>query len=57
MNYPDDSLVENKGSQVQGLSDILKAADRRIGRRRLEQLKGKAHDIAANKVIDARIGV
>jgi len=38
-----------------GLINILRAADRRVGRRRLTVLKKKTHNIAANKVIDARI--
>ena len=38
-----------------GLINILRAADRRIGRRRLAVLKKKTHNIAANKVIEARI--
>jgi hypothetical protein len=39
-----------------GLVNILRAADRRIGARRLDTLKRKTHNIAANKVIDRRIG-
>ncbi len=38
-----------------GLINILKAADRRIGNRRLELLKKKTHNIAAQKVISARL--
>ncbi|MDR0374438.1 MAG: hypothetical protein LBH85_01765 [Treponema sp.] len=38
-----------------GLINILKAVDRRIGKRRLEKLKSKTHNIAANKIIDARL--
>lgn len=38
-----------------GLINILRAADRRIGARRLEDLKRKTHNIAANKVIEARL--
>ncbi|MDR1895538.1 MAG: hypothetical protein LBR10_01955, partial [Prevotellaceae bacterium] len=37
-----------------GLTDILKAADRRIGVRRLSRLKSKTQNIAAGKVIDER---
>ncbi len=37
-----------------GLINILRAADRRIGIRRLEDLKKKTHNIAANKVMEAR---
>jgi hypothetical protein len=37
-----------------GLINILRAADRRIGRRRLDDLKEKTHNIAAHKVIKAR---
>lgn len=38
-----------------GLINILRSADRRIGDRRLEELKRKTHNIAANKVVDARL--
>ncbi|MDR1896990.1 MAG: hypothetical protein LBR10_09405 [Prevotellaceae bacterium] len=38
-----------------GLTDILKAADRRIGVRRLSRLKSKTQNIAAGKVIDERM--
>jgi len=38
-----------------GLINILRAADRRIGQRRLEMLKKKTHNIAAHKVINARL--
>jgi len=37
-----------------GLINILRAADRRIGGRRLDWLKKKTHNIAANKIIEAR---
>jgi len=38
-----------------GLINILRAADRRVGERRLEALKKKTHNIAANKVIEERM--
>lgn len=38
-----------------GLINILRAADRRIGSRRLMTLKKKTHNIAAHKVIEARL--
>jgi hypothetical protein len=38
-----------------GLANILKAADRRIGERRLSKLRRKIHNKAARKVIDTRI--
>jgi len=38
-----------------GLINILRAADRRIGIRRLEVLKKKTHNIAAHKVMEARL--
>ena len=38
-----------------GLINILRSADRRIGERRLEELRKKTHNIAANKIIDARL--
>jgi hypothetical protein len=37
-----------------GLINILRAADKRIGSRRLPELKRKTKNIAANKVITAR---
>ncbi len=38
-----------------GLANILKAADRRIGRRRLLLLKQKTHNQAAQKIIASRL--
>jgi hypothetical protein len=38
-----------------GLINILKAADRRIGERRLSELKRKMYNKAARKIINARI--
>jgi hypothetical protein len=38
-----------------GLINILKSADRRIGKRRLLELKSKTQNIAANKIIDERL--
>lgn len=38
-----------------GLTDILKAADRRNGKRRLESLKEKTDSEAANKIIELRL--
>jgi hypothetical protein len=38
-----------------GLVNILKSADRRIGKRRLEELKSKTRNIAANKIIEERL--
>jgi hypothetical protein len=38
-----------------GLTDILKAADRRIGKRRLAELREMVRNDAALKVIDARL--
>lgn len=37
-----------------GLVEILRASDKRIGTRRLEELKAKVDSAAARKVIDAR---
>ena len=39
-----------------GLSNILKAADRRLGKRRLEALKRKTSNQAARKIIEKRSG-
>ena len=39
-----------------GLINILKAADRRNGKRRLERLKHKTDNKAANKIISCRVG-
>ena len=38
-----------------GLINILRAADRRIGIRRLDALRRKTHNVAAQKVIKARM--
>jgi hypothetical protein len=37
------------------LINILKSADRRIGKRRLLKLKNKTHNIAGNKIIEERL--
>jgi len=42
-------------SDAWGLANILKAADRRIGKRRLPLLRRKTGNAAARKVIDARL--
>ncbi|MDR3294205.1 MAG: hypothetical protein LBT26_00025, partial [Clostridiales Family XIII bacterium] len=38
-----------------GLVNILKAADRRVGKRRLDELKRKTHNAAANKIVGKRL--
>lgn len=38
-----------------GLADIIKAADRRIGKSRLEQLKSATDSEAVKKIIDCRL--
>jgi hypothetical protein len=38
-----------------GLINILKSADVRIGKRRLEKLKSKTHNLAAHKIIEERL--
>jgi hypothetical protein len=38
-----------------GLVNILKSADRRIGKRRLRELKSKTHNRAAHKIIEERL--
>ena len=40
-----------------GLTDILKAADRRIGKNRLLVLKDKTQSEAAKKIIEVRLGI
>ena len=42
-------------NDVWGLINILRAADSRIGVKRLEDLKKKTNNIAANKIIEARL--
>lgn len=39
-----------------GLADILRAADKRIGKRRLELLKNTADNMAVQKIIEQRTG-
>lgn len=38
-----------------GLTNILKAADRRVGKRRLHELKSKTRNMAAHKIIEERL--
>jgi hypothetical protein len=48
-------LSKQFASDHWGLVNILRAADRRIGQRQLPRLRRKVHNIAALKVIDARL--
>jgi len=50
----DDILNKVFENDHWGLINILRAADRRVGERRLCELKKKTHNIAANKIIEAR---
>ena len=51
----DELLTKVFENDYWGLINILRAADKRIGQRRLHALRKKTHNIAANKVITARI--
>jgi len=51
----DEILTKIFNNDYWGLINILRAADRRIGIRRLKTLKKKTRNIAARKVIKARI--
>ena len=51
----DEILSKTFENDHWGLVNILRSADRRIGARRLAELRKKTHNIAANKVIDARL--
>jgi hypothetical protein len=56
IDTPKDELFEKEfESDNWGLTDILKAADRRIGKQRLEKLKDKTDDVAAHKIIAQRV--
>ncbi|GHT95409.1 hypothetical protein FACS1894116_10880 [Betaproteobacteria bacterium] len=49
---PKDELLDKHFENDKwGLVNILKSADRRIGRRRLEIMRRKTHNIAASKVL------
>jgi len=50
----DEILTKVFEKDYWGLINILRAADKRIGQRRLDELKKKTHNIAAHKVIEAR---
>jgi len=39
-----------------GLVEVLRAADRRVGKRRLMELQGEAQSLAAGQIIEARLG-
>ena len=55
---PKDTIFEKHFEKDKwGLINILKAADNRIGKRRLEKLKSKTHNIAAIKIIEERLKV
>lgn len=57
IDTPKDEILEKafKGD-VWGLTPILKASDKRIGKRRLPELRRATTSKAAHKVIDARTG-
>lgn len=50
----EDVLTKQFTNDKWGLVNILRAADRRIGMRRLDQLRRKTHNIAALKIIARR---
>jgi hypothetical protein len=53
---PTDRLIDHVlRKDYYGLSDILKAADRRIGVKRLMILKDRTENEAAKKIIDIRL--
>jgi hypothetical protein len=47
-------LTRQFANDCWGLIDILRAADRRIGQRRLPILRSAIHNVAALKILDAR---
>ena len=56
IDTPKDELFDkNFDNDYWGLANILKAADRRNGKRRLERLKHKTDNRAANKIITVRL--
>lgn len=56
INTPKEQLLTKKFSNDKwGLVNILRAADRRIGVRRLDSLRRKTHNVAALKVIASRV--
>ena len=53
---PKEKIYENHFENDKwGLINILKSADRRIGKGRLIELKSKTHNVAANKIIEERL--
>ena len=56
LDTPKEALFAKQfANDCRGIANILKAADRRIGRRRLELLKRKTRNQAAQKVIACRL--
>jgi hypothetical protein len=55
IDTPKDELLSKEFENDHwGLINILRASDKRIGVRRLPQLKSKTHNIAAHKIISVR---
>ena len=52
----EEVFLKHFENDLWGLADILKAADRRFGRKRLEQLRQTTANTAAVKIIDHRLG-
>jgi hypothetical protein len=56
IDTPKETIIEKYFENDKwGLTDILKAADRRIGKRRLTDLKHNTHNLAAIRIIEERL--
>jgi len=56
LDTPKDQLMSRHfENDYWGLINILRAADRRIGQRRLKALRSKTHNKAARKIIEQRM--
>lgn len=57
IDTPRDALLDMRlTGDVWGLGDLLKAADRRLGRRSLENLAKMPLSVSARRILDARLG-
>ncbi len=56
IELPEDKLMNTIEGDIWGLTDILRACDRRVGKRRLEKIRKETEDDRILRIIDKRLG-
>ena len=57
MECPKEDLMNEFENDKWGITDILRVCDRRIGKRRLEEIKENTDNVVLTKIIDKRLKV